>query len=287
MDFLTWGQSPWSQDILTHISWDLLYVAAAAGVLFMVAHAVYVRMRPSPKPGIDPHAQQIAAQIPERITRHTGPARIFHWVMAASMLTLLVTAFLPIVGIRFGWVTIHWIAGLALTGSILFHVIHATFWMDFWSIWLNKDDFRESWNRTQRAAGVSAPVPRKAGKYPADNKLYHTAITLSGFIAMITGLFMMTRVQTPFFTRNPYGFFGDTGWGVMYVSHGLMGVALVTLTLAHVYFAIRPEKFWITKSMIFGWISRRHYLEHHDPQRWVVAQTPPPPPKEQERKVAV
>ena len=113
------------------------------------------------------------------------------------------------------------------------------------------------------------------------------AITLSGLIAVTTGLFMMTRVQTPFWTRNPYNFFGDAGWGIVYVSHGLMGVLLVTLTMAHVYFAVRPEKFWITKSMFFGWISRRHYLEHHDPQRWNVASSPPQPPKEQERKVAV
>jgi formate dehydrogenase subunit gamma len=287
MEFLTWGKSPWTQDILIHVSWTLLYVAAAAGVLFMAAHAVYVAMRPSPKPAIDAHAQQLAARIPERVTRHSGPARAFHWLMAASMFTLLFTAFLPIVGVKFAWVTYHWIAGLVLTASILYHVVHATVWLDFWSIWLTREDLAESWNRVRRFVGMPAPEPRKAGKYPTDNKLYHTAITLSGFIAMITGLFMMTRVRTPFFTRNPYGFFSDRAWGVVYVSHGLMGVLLVTLTLAHVYFAIRPEKFWITKSMLFGWISRRNYLEHHDPQRWVVATQGPKPPQEQERKVAV
>ena len=287
MDFLTWGRSPWTQDILIHISWSLLYVAAAAGVLFMVAHAIYVAMRPSPKAAVDPQAQQLAARIPERVVRHSMAARAFHGVMAASMFTLLFTAFLPIVGVQFGWVTIHWIAGLVLTASILYHVIHASFWLDFWSIWLNREDLDESMNRMRRAMGADAPAPRKAGKYPADNKLYHTAITLSGLIAVTTGLFMMTRVQTPFWTRNPYNFFGDAGWGVVYVSHGFMGVLLVTLTMAHVYFAVRPEKFWITKSMFFGWISRRNYLEHHDPQRWNVAGPPPQPPKEQERKVAV
>jgi len=253
----------------------------------MLAHTIYVRVFPSAKPAIDPHAQQLAARIPERVARHSLAARLFHGVMAASMLTLLVTAFLPIVGIKFGWVTIHWIAGLVLTASILYHVIHATFWLDFWSIWLTREDLDESWNRIRRAIGIAAPVPRKAGKYPADNKLYHTAVTVSGFVAMLTGLFMMTRVQTPFWTRNPYAFFGDAGWGVVYVSHGFMGVLLVTLTMAHVYFAVRPEKFWISKSMFFGWISRRNYLEHHDPQRWVVASLPPPPPQEQKQKVAV
>ena len=114
MEFLTWGKSPWSQDILIHVSWTLLYVAAAAGVLFMAAHTVYVRMRPSPKPAIDAQAQQLAARIPERVARHSGAARAFHWVMAASMFTLLFTAFLPIVGVQFAWVTYHWIAGQPL-----------------------------------------------------------------------------------------------------------------------------------------------------------------------------
>ena len=46
------------------------------------------------------------------------------------------------------------------------------------------------------------------------------------------------------------------------------GVGLIALVMVHVYFAVRPEKFDITKSMIFGSMSREHYLEHHDPQRW-------------------
>ena len=36
----------------------------------------------------------------------------------------------------------------------------------------------------------------------------------------------------------------------------------------HVYFAVRPEKLDITKSMIFGSMSREFYLEHYDPERW-------------------
>jgi hypothetical protein len=45
----------------------------------------------------------------------------------------------------------------------------------------------------------------------------------------------------------------------------------VGLVIAHVYFAIRPEKWWITKSMLLGWVSKRNYLEHHDPTRWKVS----------------
>jgi hypothetical protein len=39
--------------------------------------------------------------------------------------------------------------------------------------------------------------------------------------------------------------------------------------------AVRPEKIFITKSMFFGWMSREHYLEHHDPRRWPVNGEPP------------
>ena len=47
-------------------------------------------------------------------------------------------------------------------------------------------------------------------------------------------------------------------------SHGLSGIGLVGLTIAHIYFAIRPEKLWITNGMIFGDISRQEFLQHHD-----------------------
>ena len=70
---------------------------------------------------------------------------------------------------------------------------------------------------------------------------------------------MMNRVETPLFARNPY-LFSDATWGVMYVLHGLSGIGLVGLTIAHIYFAIRPEKLWITKGMVFGDISRQEFL---------------------------
>jgi len=80
---------------------------------------------------------------------------------------------------------------------------------------------------------------------------------------------MLFRVRTSFFPRNPY-LFGDMTWGLMYVLHGLAGVGLIALVMVHVYFAVRPEKLDITKSMIFGSMTREFYLKHYDPQRWVV-----------------
>ena len=34
-------------------------------------------------------------------------------------------------------------AGLVLTGSIIYHIIHATFFLDFWSIWIGPKDIPE------------------------------------------------------------------------------------------------------------------------------------------------
>ena len=270
-----WGTNPWGEDVLTHAQWNLVYVALLFGVCFMVGHTLFVMFWPKPKgPATASVNEAAAARVPERVKRHSLAARLFHWIMAASMLTLLVTSFAPILGWKFDWIQIHWIAGLVLTVSIIYHIIHASFWLDFWSIWLNKEDVKEAQSRFTRAMGGEAPPPRKAAKYPWDNKMYHTAIVLSALAVVPTGLFMMKRVRTPLFDRNPY-LFTDGTWGLMYVLHGLSGIGLVGLTMAHIYFAIRPEKLWITKGMVFGDISREEFLKHHDPQRWVVDSTTP------------
>jgi formate dehydrogenase subunit gamma len=264
-----WGVNPWGEDTLIHAQWGLVYIAFAFGLGFMVAHTLFVRFWPKPAEPAAAPLNDMAARVPARVARHSLAARMFHWIMAASMLTLLGTASAPVLGLNFNWIEIHWIAGLVLTASIVYHIIHASVWLDFWSIWLNKEDVNEATTRFKRAMGRSAPAPRKAAKYPWDNKMYHTAIVLSALASVPTGLLMMTRVETPLFVRNPY-LFSDTTWGVMYVLHGLSGIGLVGLTISHVYFAIRPEKRWITKGMIFGDISRQDFLRHHDPDRWII-----------------
>jgi len=268
MSFLQWATSPWGQSVPIHIVWGLIWVAVIAGVFFMIVHSLYLIVVRPPKRFAERKAE-VAARVPERIPRHTLAARLFHWVMAASMFALLITAFLPKVGIQFNWVLYHWIAGLVLTVSILFHIIHATFFLDFWSIWPDKTDLIDAKNRTLRFFGKDAPLPSKFAKYPLENKLYHGVVMLAGLAVILTGLLMMKRVETGIFVRNPY-LFSDMTWGMMYVLHGLAGVGFIALTIMHVYMGVRPEKFPITKSMIFGWMSRDFYLEEHDTGRWAV-----------------
>ncbi len=267
MGILEWGKSPWGQEVPVHISFFLLWVSAIGGLVFLIVHAIWLRYFAAPDEYAETAPPAASARVPEKIARHSLAARLFHWIMAVAMFALLFTAFLPKVGVQFDWVTYHWIAGLVLTASILFHILHASFWLDFWSIWPDRVDLADASKRLRRALGQQAPPPRRFAKYPLENKLYHGVIVLAGLSVMVTGVLMMFRVRTPFFTRNPY-LFRDLTWGLMYVLHGLAGVGLIALVMVHVYFAIRPEKFDITKSMIFGSMSREHYLEHHDPQRW-------------------
>jgi len=271
---IDWATSPWGEDVPVHISFFLLWVSAIAGLLFLIIHAIWVRYFAKAEAFAGATPPALASSIPAKVPRHSLAARLFHWIMAAAMFALLITAFLPKVGVQFPWVTYHWIAGLVLTASILFHIVHASFWLDFKSIWPDKIDLQDGVRRLQRATGKNAPVPRRSGKYPLENKMYHAVIVLAGLSVMITGVFMMSRVRTPIFLRNPY-LFGDMTWGMMYVLHGLAGVGLIALIMVHVYFAVRPEKLVITKSMVFGTLDRDHYLHHHDPQRWPVTGSSP------------
>lgn len=280
MGLIQWATSPWGREVPIHIAFGLLWVAAIGGFLFLIAHALYVsywvksaQSHGAAVAGVSP---QLAARIPERVPRHSFGARLFHGVMALSMFALLITAFLPKMGVKFAWVTYHWIAGLVLTASVIYHLFHATFWLDFWSIWPDREDLEDAWKRMRRALGMAAAPPRKFGKYPLENKLYHLAVLCAGLAAIGTGLLMMNRVSTPFFTRNPYLFgFSDTTWGWMYVVHGLAGIGFVGLIIAHIYFAVRPEKLFITHSMIYGWMDREKYLEHYDPERWPAGEPTP------------
>jgi cytochrome b subunit of formate dehydrogenase len=262
-----WAANPWGQNVPIHIGWFLIWVGALAGLAFLIVHAVYARYFAKAEEFEGDVPRALAVALPKRIPRHSLTARLFHWIMAAAMFTLLFTAFLPRVGIQFDWVTYHWIAGTVLTVSVIFHIIHASFWLDFWAIWPDKADLVDALRRVRRFMGQPAPPPRRFAKYPLENKLYHGAIIAAGLSAIGTGVFMMSRVHTIFFPRNPY-LFSDMTWGLMYVLHGLAGVGLIALVTIHVYFAVRPEKRDITKSMIFGSMKREFYMEHYDPERW-------------------
>jgi formate dehydrogenase gamma subunit len=268
VDLFRRGLNPWGREVLLGIAWDLMWAALVVGALFVVVHAVLAARarRRSGNPATP-------AGNGARLVRHSAGARFFHWTMALAMVALLITAFVPVMGFRFDWVTIHWIAGLALIATVVYHVVHVFVWQQWRNIWAGRQDVREGVEEAWLFLGRSAAAPPKPGKYPVAQKLFHHVATLTALAAIVTGLLMMVRIDTPLFPQSQY-LLSDGSWGLVYVLHGLAGVGLIGLIIAHVYFAVRPEKRWLTRSMIKGWITRAEYLAHHDPSRWAAEPSP-------------
>ena len=234
-------------------------MAAIAAGLFLIVHAIYVGYWAKHEEATvesDPKLAAVAARLPEHISRHSFGAQGLSLCDGGRHAGAALHGISAQIGMRFAWVQIHWIAGIVLIVSVLFHIIHASFVLDFWSIWPDKQDFEDASNRLKRAMGKPFTEPRKFGKYPLENKMFHLAVLCAGLSVICTGIFMLFRVRTPFFTRNPY-MLGDETWGLVYVLHGLAGVGFIALVMMHIYFAIRPEKLFLTKSMIFGWITAK------------------------------
>jgi formate dehydrogenase subunit gamma len=265
MDFVRRATNPWGEDVLLGLSWELFWVAVVAGAIFVVVHAFFARK----VRGREAAARPLSGGAPEKVERHGRSARISHWVLAAAVLALLVTAFVPILGLQFPWVTIHWIAGVVLTAYLLYHVVDTVRRRTLGTMWIGGEEVRESGERLRHFVGKRSDPGPKPGKWALENKVFHHLTALAGIAVIGTGLFMMFRVDTWFWEANPYILGVSDGlWGWIYVLHGLASVGFVGLLMAHIYFAVRPDKLWITRSMFRGWITREEYLTHHDPGRW-------------------
>ncbi|MBT4588685.1 MAG: cytochrome b/b6 domain-containing protein [Rhodospirillaceae bacterium] len=205
--------------------------------------------------------------VEDKIIRHKGLDRAYHWTMALSAIVLMGTSFLPILGLKFPWVTVHWIAGVVLTIIVIIHIIRALFWQDRTAMGIGLTDIKRAIQSIKWVLRSRKLPPDLPGKYPLLQKLYHHAI--AGLILALigTGGVMLAKIDTPFWQRNPYMLSAET-WGWVYVVHDLAAMAVVTMVLIHIYFGIRPEKLWITRSMLLGWISRSEYAKHHDPDLW-------------------
>jgi len=191
----------------------------------------------------------------ERVMRHAAVDRAFHGLTGLAVLTLLGTGVLPVLGVKFSWVTIHWITGVLLTLLVLFHLVRATFWQKLRCMWIGMRDLRDTLQK--------APP----GKYSLAQKLMHHAMSVMVLTAVATGVCMLAKVDTPWWKRDPYFFAADT-WGIIYVLHGLAALSAITLIMIHVYFALLPEKRLYLRAMWRGWITPAELAANHDPKRW-------------------
>ncbi len=202
----------------------------------------------------------------DRVRRHTLLDRTYHWLMALCVIVLMATAFLPILGIKFEWLDIHWITGVALAALVLIHIVRALFFQDWRNMWIGWTDLRELWRDTARLLGSRSALALP-GKYDAAQKLYHLGVAIVILAVVGTGLLMLLKIDTPFWRRNPYWFSADT-WGVIYVIHGFAAMAIVATVIVHLYFSLMPDSWYLLRAMVRGWISGKEYAQHYDPSRW-------------------
>jgi cytochrome b561 len=110
-------------------------------------------------------AIQAAAEHEARIVRHSLVDRVFHWVTAACVLILLATAFLPIVGLRFSWLALHWMTGVVLSAALAFHLVRGLIWQRVRDVTIDGSDLRDAAAIVGTTLRLSTAPPRRPGKY--------------------------------------------------------------------------------------------------------------------------
>lgn len=108
----------------------------------------------------------------------------------------------------------------------------------------------------------------KPGKYSLAQKGLHATITILTLVIIVTGIIMFALIDTPWWERTNALSENLLGW--VFLLHGLASLALVAITSLHIYFGLRPEKLFYTRSMIKGWISEHEKDENHDREKWVI-----------------
>ena len=251
MDIATYKHDVWGTEVIRGVSWDLLWLVIVAAFFAIVLHGIY-------------EARQERGQLPssegERVQRHQKIDRIFHWIMAFSMFALLITGILPILGVNFAWLSLHWISGLLLTAIVLAHILRSIFVKDLSSVAISAADIREGLDDS-----------KKPGKYSVAQKGLHAVVAVVTLVVIVTGLIMFAMIDTPWWDRTNSLSESTLGW--TFLLHGLSTLALVGLISLHVYFALRPEKLFYLRSMFGGWISKDELSANHDPERWAPDET--------------
>lgn len=251
MDIATYKNDVWGREVLLGVSWELLWLICVIALVIVAVHAMYMatrkRTRRPSKEG-------------RHVKRHEAVDRIVHWVMAVSVFVLLITGVLPIIGVEFAWLTVHWISGLVLTAAVLFHIVRSVLQKDLGSVWISASDFREPFDEMH-----------KPGKYSLAQKGMHAAVTIATLIVIASGLFLFAMIDTPWWDRTNSLSEATLGW--MFFLHGLSTLALIALIVFHLYFTLRPEKLFYLRSMIKGWISEEELSANHDRERWAPDET--------------
>jgi formate dehydrogenase gamma subunit len=298
IDILRYEQL-FGQRVVAGLSWDILLVFAFISTLVFLVHFVVrdllnpTEHTPAPEEeGTEQIEDSLRAQGVDEIHRFTAAQRASHWIMAISVFLLLLSGFLIMnndVTVRavFGvsWLFIHEVSAVVLMGYVIFHLGHVGYKGTWGEMWFGLRDVRDLWVRFLNLVGVRDEYPKQF-KYPSAQKLLHWAVTGATLGLIVTGLVLLRRVRTPFWepTREftflgvhfglgtaEVGGMGLVPWS--FVIHDFLAVAILALVMGHVYFALRPREWGITRSMITGYVSVEDYAEKYSPKSWSVSGT--------------
>jgi cytochrome b subunit of formate dehydrogenase len=200
---------------------------------------------------------------PPQVARHLLLDICFHWLAAISVLILLVTGFLPIIGFKFAWVMSHWVAGMLLALLVLLHIVRAWCWQSMRSMFFGLADFKQIIGSKGQAAGISNGEWTRPDKYSPPQKLMHHGVTILIIATIVTGSLMMVKIDTPWWQRDLYWLSAEN-WGIVYVAHGFAALFLLSVVMIHIYFALRPEKRAYLRSMISTQMVRQEISNQHD-----------------------
>ena len=166
--------------------------------------------------------------------------------MAIVVIVCLATAFLPILGFKFAWVDPHWIAGVLLILSVLFHLFRVVAVLGLSGMAIGREDFAEL-----RAVYDPEFNQVTKNKYDLGQKLYHHGTATIILALCVTGGLMLAKLDTWFWDRVP-GLLSDFQWGVVYSIHGAAALFLIMTFILHVYFTLLPEHRDLLLSMVRG-----------------------------------
>lgn len=130
--------------------------------------------------------------------RHRLADRLFHWVNAASVLTLMGHRLRPGSGLEIRLGYDHWLAGIVLTLAVIYHFVRAIVALDTWLMLPVIKDLKNAWRSMLLVLCRRHQAPGKPDKCPLMQKLYHWGMA-GGFVVLIaTGLVMLAKLDTPF-----------------------------------------------------------------------------------------
>lgn len=286
------------REVIVGLSWDMVYVfAALAALVFLIHYLLRELWNPTDhtatddEPGKDEVEQNLQQQGIDEVDRFTLAQRASHWIMAIAVFALMLSGFVIMntdVTLRaipgLSWLNLHIISAIVLIGYTVFHIGHVAYKGTWSKMWFGVRDIKDLWRRFTNLIGLTDEYPRQF-EYPSAQKLLHWGVTLATLGVIVTGLVLLRRVSLePLWSATrEFGFLGvQFGLGTAdamglvswsFVLHDLAAIGLLALVMGHVYFALRPNEWGITKSMITGRVSVEHYAEKYSPKSWQVGAT--------------